>query len=67
MIKDSEYNETLLEDFELGSDHYFPGLQFQLLHIFSVTLGKLFIYLLPYFLHLLIGNNINTSKIWYED
>lgn len=67
MIEDSEYNETLLEDFELGSHHYFPGLQFQLLHIFSVTLGKLFIYLLPYFLHLLIGNNINTSKSWYED
>lgn len=62
---DFKYHEKLLENLEPGSDYYFPGLQSQLLYTFFVTLGKLFIYLMPHFLHLLIGenhDNNNTSK-----
>lgn len=61
MIKDLDfqYNEKLSEESEPRSGYYFPGLQSPLLHAFSVTLSKLFIYLIPNFLHLLIGNNNN--------
>lgn len=62
MIKDLDFecHEKLWENFEPESNYY---LQSQLLHTFSVTLDKLFIYLMPHFWHLLIeDNNVVTPK-----
>lgn len=59
---DWEYLEKLLENFELGSDNYFTGLQSQLLYTFSVTLGKLLIYLMPHFPQLLFGEHSDNSS-----